>query len=237
MRTPPLLEAASLLVTVHQGAASRGHAGALVACAVSAASASEWGARRAAADLLRALAATHPEAAGGAAPRVYAALHLLRADKQKVVREAALGALATMRESVGDGSGHGGGGTAGGGASPSPAGRPGTGSHAGAAAAAAAASAAASASAAAAAGCAAGAAAAAGGGRREGPVGAQADRRAVPSAAAHAAAAAEGDPAAARPARPVGASPHGVVRILAEGAPAAAAATPVGCGRGRGRAN
>ena len=52
-----------------------------------------WLTRRGAADLLRALAASHREATAVVGGRAQAALQLLRADKQKVVREAALAAL------------------------------------------------------------------------------------------------------------------------------------------------
>lgn len=95
---PALLDAAGTFLLQAGHYATRPFASPFLSSALNAASSSEWASRRAAADLMRAVAASHDEVMASFANRAHAALHLLRADKQKVVREAALTALNALRD-------------------------------------------------------------------------------------------------------------------------------------------
>ena len=97
-----LLDAGSIFLTASPVAA-RASAAPLLSAAFAAASSTEFSTRRASADFLRSVAASHPHILSASAARAYSVLHLLRADKQRVVREAALGALKCVRESIGEG--------------------------------------------------------------------------------------------------------------------------------------
>ena len=96
-----LLDAATSLVS-RSPYSTRSLAPALLSAALAGASSAEWSARRSAAELLRAFAVAHVEAAVGGRGRLMPALQLLRADKNKSVRESALEALAAARAALGE---------------------------------------------------------------------------------------------------------------------------------------
>ena len=95
---PALMDAAGTLLLQAGCHSGRSFASSFLSSALNAASSPEWAARRSSADLVRAVAASHPDVAAAFASRAHASLHLLRADKQKSVREAASAALSALRE-------------------------------------------------------------------------------------------------------------------------------------------
>lgn len=96
-----LLDAAATLLSTSAAAATP-YAASLLACAYSGASSNDFGTRRASAEFVKLLSRSHVGVLTASAARAYSVLHLLRADKQKVVREAALSALKAVREAVGE---------------------------------------------------------------------------------------------------------------------------------------
>ena len=96
-----LLDAAAALLS-HSPQSARLHAPSFVAPLLSACAAADAGARRGGADALRVLVGAQPEAAAEAKTRAMPALHALRADKHRLVREAATAATATWRRHFGD---------------------------------------------------------------------------------------------------------------------------------------